>query len=125
LDLTGAVRIIDKTAKGSTTITGHDGHATLDPNAKGSGSGLRTASLNGPVRIQAVQSKTSGGTITATGSRLELDSASHTVTLSGNVNVTGNQQSTLGELRGADRAVLVLNDQGQVASVRVSQGAAK
>jgi hypothetical protein len=122
LDLRGAVRIISKTVKGSTTITGHDGNAILANGAKGPGSGLRTASLLGPVRVESVQQNTKGGTIVATGSRLLLDNAAHTVTLIGNVNVTGNQQSTLGELRGADRAVLVLNDRGQIASVRVSQG---
>lgn len=122
LDLKGAVRVISKTAKGSTTITGHDGFATLENGGKGPGNGLRTATLSGPVRIEAVQQNTNGGTIVATGSRLELNNATHTVTLSGNVNVTGNQKSTLGELRGADRAVLVLNDRGQIASVRVTQG---
>ena len=125
LDLKGAVRLINKTARGTTTITGHDGFATMDPNGKGAGSGLKTASLNGPVKIVADQQNTQGGTITATGSHIDLDNAGHTVTLSGHVNVTGNQKSTLGELRGADRAVLVLNDRGQIASVRVTQGASK
>jgi hypothetical protein len=125
LDLTGNVKIIDSTAKRVTTVTGHAGYAILDPNAKGSGSGLRSAVLSGPVRIDAVQQQTSGGRIVATGSRLEMDNAAHTVTLTGHVNVVGNQKSTLGELHGADRAVLILNSQGQVASVRVTQGASK
>jgi len=125
LDLTGATRIVSKTAKGTTTITGSSGYALLENGAKGPGSGLKSAVLSGPVKIVSDQQNTSGGVITATGSHLELDNAAHTVTLSGKVNVTGNQKSTLGELRGADRAVLVLNDRGQIASVRVTQGASK
>jgi len=38
LDLKGSVRIISKTAKGTTTITGHDGFAVLNPDGKGAGS---------------------------------------------------------------------------------------
>jgi hypothetical protein len=122
LELKGSVKIVSRTARGTTTITGHDGYAMLDNGGRGSGTGLRTASLTGPVRVESVQQNTNGGTIVATGSKLDLDNAARTVTLSGNVNVKGNQKSTLGELRGADRAVLVLNDRGQIASVRVTQG---
>ncbi len=125
LDLTGNVKIIDSTGKRVTTVTGHSGYATLDLNAKGTGSGLRTASLSGPVRIDAVQQQTDGGHIVATGNHLDIDNPAHTVTLSGHVNVVGNQKSTLGELHGADRAVLMMNAQGQVASVRVTQGGSK
>ena len=125
LDLAGATRIVSKTAKGTTTITGSGGYALLANGAKGPGSGLKNAVLSGPVKVVSDQQNTNGGVITATGSRLELNNAAHTVTISGKVNVTGNQKSTLGELRGADRAVLVLNDRGQIASVRVSQGAAR
>ena len=122
---TGRTIVISTTTKGKTTITGHNGSATFQIGAKGNGGGLKTADLAGPVRVESVQQNTNGGTIVATGSRLQLDNLAHTVTLSGNVNVTGNQESTLGELRGADRAVLVLNDRGQIASVRVTQGAGK
>ena len=121
----GNVKIIDSTGQKITTVTGHNGYAILDPNAKGTGSGLRTASLSGPVRIDAVQGQTDGGHIVATGNHLDIDNTAHTVTLTGHVNVVGNQKSTLGELHGADRAVLVMNSQGQVASVRVTQGASK
>ena len=124
LTLTGSTKIVSRSSTGTTTVTGGGGVANLDPSANGSGNGLRTATLTGPVRIEAVQQNTNGGTITATGSKLTIDNPAHTVTLSGGVNVTGNGQSTLGELRGADRVVLVLNSQGQIASVRVSQGGA-
>jgi hypothetical protein len=56
---------------------------------------------------------------------MQLDNAAHTVTLSGGVSVTGNQKSTMGELRGASRVVLVLNDRGEIQSVKATQGASK
>ena len=122
IDLKGNVRIVNKTTKGTTTITGNTGYAILANGSKGPGSGLKSAFLDGPVKIVGDQQNTNGGTITATGSTLTMDNAAHTVTLNGNVNVTGNQKSTLGELRGANRAVLVLNDQGKISSVHVTQG---
>jgi len=122
LDLKGSVRLVSASARSTTTVTGNGGYALLESGSRGAGSGLRSASLSGPVRIEAVQQNTNGGTIVATGSKLDLDNKARTVTLSGDVNVTGNQKSTLGQLRGADRAVLVLNERGQIASVRVTQG---
>jgi lipopolysaccharide export system protein LptA len=125
LILSGSVKIVDRTTTRTTTITGRNGTALLEPGSKGPGSGLRRATLSGPVRVEAVQQNTTGGRIIATGSRLEVDNVAHVVTLTGNVNVTGNQASTLGELHGADKAVLVLNSKGEVSSVRVSQGASQ
>lgn len=122
LSLQGAVKIVSRSAGRTTTITGRNGTATL---GQGNSGGLRRATLTGPVRIEAVQAGNAGSTVIATGSRLDADNVAHVVTLSGNVNVTGNGTGTFGELHGADRATLVLNAKGEVSSVRVSQGASQ
>lgn len=123
IKVSGSVTIRSTTGSRVTVVTGSSGTAELTAGKTATGSGLRRASLAGPVKVEARQDN--GSSLVATGSRLDLDNVAHTITLTGNVSVTGKGPSALGELRGADRATLLLNSNGEVSSVRVSQGASQ
>lgn len=120
--LTGGVRIISESGRGkSVVISGPDGRAILDPpGVKRSANGLRTATMEGGVRVEVSQSN--GGHLVATGRQLALDNLSKpaTVTLTGGVQVKGTSNSGFGTFQGASKAVLKLNDKGEVIGTQVS-----
>ena len=121
LDLRGNVRLVDRGQRNRDmmVVTGSNGTALLGDR------GVERATLAGPVRATIVQQ--GGGTVVATGSRMMLNRAATpaTIVLAGNVSIKGSGQNTLGEIQGADRAVLTLNTAGEVRSVRIEQGASQ
>jgi len=127
--MTGSVRVTnrDNHAHQTLVITGSSGQAILDPNTKGkSDDGLRTAAMEGNVRVQidgAGKSGTKPTHITATGRRLVLDKLSSpaTLTLTGGVEVRGSGTSGFsGTLQRAERVVMQLNSKLEVIGTEIS-----
>jgi hypothetical protein len=118
--LTGSVRIVSVDSKNQTFVaTGASGTAILDPKA-GSSSGLRSATLNGPVAID-VQETGRTGHIVARGDRLDVNRATKptTLTLSGHVTIQGQGDSSMGTANAPGRAIFTLNDKGEFQSIRM------
>ncbi len=119
--MTGGVRITSvlSAKRQSWVITGPSGEATLDP-AGSKGKGLRSAIIDGGARVQLDQA--TGGSMVATGRRLVLDNSTKpaTLTLTGSVRVQGGSGTGFGSLQNAQRAVLRLNEKGEVVSTEVS-----
>jgi len=117
--MSGGVRITSNSSvkRQMWVITGPSGQAVLDPAAR-KGAGLRTVTMSGGARVDLTQPR--GGNVTATGRQLTLDQAARTVTLSGGVTVKGSGASSFGTLQNAQRAVLRLNEKGEVVASEVS-----
>lgn len=107
----GAVRIqnVDNRKRETMVATGSSGTAVLNPKSK---RGLDSAILNGPVRVEVVQSGTGSGKATFTGQKLTL--RNNQITLTGNVKATGSGSSQFGNLSNVDSVVVDLNDNGEM-----------
>lgn len=129
LSLGGAVTIRSKDdAKRQTSVvTGNDGVVMVDPDAKGQ-TAVRTATLSGPVKVDVLQEPQADkpqAHYVATGDRLVYNNVSKptTLTLSGNVKVTG-ASNFIGDTSGVDQAVITLNEKGEMTEVNMTGGPA-
>jgi len=108
--------------------TGASGRAQLEPGATTKrNSGLRTATLSGPVRVtvvEAAQGTKKGSTVVATGNQMLLDytKVNPTVTLIGNVRIEGQGDSSVGTASGLSRAVLRLNQNNELLGFNTEAG---
>jgi len=104
------IKNYDKAQAQSMTATGSSGIAYLDPGVRvASGSGLRHATLQGPVKVifQQTATKTeAASTITATASTMQIQNVGNQeiITLIGSVHILGPGDS---EASGVNRAVMV------------------
>jgi hypothetical protein len=127
LDLDGPVTINNSNSAQRRTLvaTGRSAQAILDPTSTGPNADpLRTATLQGAVKIVVAQAASTGAeagsTYTATGDRLVVNNASNppTLTLTGNLNIIGSSdESGSGTVTGATRAVITLNARREMETV--------
>jgi hypothetical protein len=115
----GSVRIQNVDSQKSETMiaTGSSASAILDPKSK---RGIDKATLNGPVRIEIVQSKGDRSRVVFTGNKLVL--YKDTVTLTGNVKATGTGASQLGSFSNLQSVMVFLNDKGEMSHFKWNTG---
>lgn len=124
--VSGPVTIVNLNEKSKKTMTasGSSAIATLEPGTKTSfSSGLRNATLSGPVRVRIVQSQIQGrgaSTVVATGNRMDITYAGKEpmIVLTGNVEVHGEGDSRMGHLSGRQLKIW-LNKAGEVSRSEV------
>jgi hypothetical protein len=122
VDARGAVRIetVNSQKKQTLVATGSSAIAILNKSSK---KGIESATLNGPVRVQIVQSAGESSTIVFTGNKLTL--AGNQVTLTGNVRASGQGAARFGNLGNVDSVVAMLNDKGELTSFKFRSGSGK
>jgi hypothetical protein len=118
----GAVRIVnvDQAKRETMTATGSRGTAKLDPNSP---RGISSATLDGPVRVEIVQSAGTGSKVVFTGNRMNL--SGNQVSLTGNVKASGAGASRFGNLSNVDSIVVTLNERGEFSRFTFRSGAGK
>ena len=106
----GSVRIvnIDQNKRETMTATGSSGTARLDPKSP---RGISAATLNGPVRVEIVQSGGTASRVVFTGSKMTLSGSQ--VSLTGNVKASGAGASRFGNLSNVDSVTVTLNERGE------------
>jgi hypothetical protein len=114
IDLSGSVTVTSKANGKYIVVTGSNGKVLLDM-TPGATRPMKEASLSGGVHTTLVQSD--GSKLDATGQRLTLNNT--TATLSGHVAIKGVGASSLGTIQNVSRAVLNLNEKGEVTSFEV------
>ncbi len=126
LIMRGPVTITDTDAAQSKNMvaTGSSGVANLVAGGASAKSPVRTATLQGSVRVVILQSAQAGGkrsTIVATGSKLVLDNMSSppTLTLTGTVTMQGREPGSFGVVQNVNKAVLTLNENGEMTGFQV------
>lgn len=121
LTLTGAVslRNLDQQKRQSLAATGSSGIATLETGTQSKRSnGVRSATLAGPVRVTMIESGSRRATVVASANRMiyENTPGRPTITLTGNVKISGQGESNIGTFSNLSRAVLRLNDKNELVS---------
>ena len=121
VQVTGSVRLknTDAGKREVLTATGSSGSATLNPS---SARGLEQATLNGPVKVEIIQSGTQASRVVFTGGKMTF--AGSTVTLTGNVKATGSGASRFGNLSNVDSLTVHLNDKGEMTRFSFKSGGA-
>lgn len=130
ITLSGPVQIVNRdiALKRTLTATGDSGAAVLDTNATGKKNALQHAHLHGHVQIVVVQQKTKAETAdtsyTAKGDELIADYTvlPNTLTLVGHVTGFGSTESGHGDVEGATKAVILLNDKGEMTDIELTSG---
>lgn len=122
-DLTGTVVLTSSDSKlGQNLVANGDrGSVSFDQGAKGSGiNSMAAATLAGSVRVQlklaAIPNVQEAGNYVATGDKLVLGprGETRTLTLTGEIKITGDSSEQSGTVTGATRLVLTLNSKGEV-----------
>ncbi|AIE85589.1 hypothetical protein [Fimbriimonas ginsengisoli] len=130
VNLAGPVKIVslDQVKRKTMTATGRSAVAVLEPGSKSSlSSGIRGATLQGPVHLVMVQSKagTQGdSTLVADADRMEMKNLGKVpqVVLIGHVSGHGEGASRVGRFSGMTRATIQLNAQGEVTGFGTEAG---
>jgi len=116
----GSVRIVnvDSGKRETLTATGTSGTARLDSKSP---RGISSATLNGPVRVEIVQSAGSASRVVFTGRKMTL--SGNQVSLTGNVKASGAGASRFGNLSNVDSLTVTLNDRGEFSRFTFKSGA--
>jgi hypothetical protein len=116
---TGSVRLTNSSAAKRETLlaTGSSGTAVLSPNSP---RGIDRATLNGPVRVQVVQSGAGGSKVVFSGNKMTLNG--NLVSLTGKVKATGSGASRFGDLSNVDSVTVTLNDKGEMTKFSFKSG---
>jgi hypothetical protein len=130
VNLEAPVRIqnSDQVNRKTMVATGSKAVATLAPGVQSSfSSGLRHATLSGPVRVTIVQAPVKGrgaSTLVATGNRMDLtySGGEPVIVLTGNVSIHGEGDSRLGQFTGLRKATVHLNAKGEVVGFDTEAG---
>ena len=122
-DLTGKVILTstDSQLGQNLVANGDRGSVSFDQGANGSGlNSLAAATLAGSVRVQlklaAIPNVQDAGNYVATGDKLVLGprGATRTLTLTGDIKISGDSNEQSGTVTGATRLILTLNSKGEV-----------
>ena len=122
-DLTGKVVLTTSNSQlGQNVVANGDrGTVSFDQTVKESGlASLAAATLVGSVRVQlklaAIPNVQDAGNYLATGDKLVLGprGATRTLTLTGDIKISGDSSEQSGTVTGATRLILTLNDKGEV-----------
>jgi hypothetical protein len=126
VDLRGPVRIVHRNAQNRQTaiVTGASGTVGLGATRN---VGVRNATLSGNVRIEVLQAPRAGqreSRMIVTGNQLTLNNTARpaTMTLTGNITATGTGDSAFGNLQGARRAVITLNEAWEMTGMEITSG---
>lgn len=125
LKLLGGIKIErkDPAAEQSMTLTGASATIILYPNPlpKGARSAMKSGEVAGPVRIEVnsvrvEEGKKLASKIVATGNRLDLSDPDSTMTLTGNVRITGNDPALMGDVT-ANKVTMKFDAKGNLEEI--------